>query len=414
MRIASPRADSLVYPEDDDKKGSIKDNVDSLFGEEDKHDDDRSDGKPELVDVLSDDSDGVEVEDEEPLAKKGKAKSGKADAITDVVVLRVDTPDGNSVRQEVPFYEEWEDILEIIYSCMRCEDIPVKLPLSYRLANWTAKTLSSLLTDRADWQGCISTTEQYMRSLNAAWKKKNGNTRNTALISSSSRGSWSSKGKTWEEPLLDLLGNEGNENENGNEPIDDVGGSLSLMEQEQQWGERLHATYTQCQACGPKVMCKIDNDRNHRHVKHAHANAWVNTLALRTRGVTLKTPLKSDLFSPWHKSLHKPLSKAIPSSFPPYILLQPAPSDGVNSTLLAATVALVAKALNKESPAKSGGSCSIDDGDLEYLLISSFIAALHTKQPQRNLDLYADVFKHQDLYNIDELVDMSITDLTAV
>ncbi|KAJ8092263.1 hypothetical protein PM082_024094 [Marasmius tenuissimus] len=251
-RIASPRVDSLVYPEDDDKKGSLKGDVDSLFDEEEEHDNDQSDGKPELVDVLSDNSDGVEVEDEEPPAKKRKAKSGKADAIADAAVLRVDTPDGNSVRQEVPFYKDWEDVLEIIYGCMCCEDIPVKPPLSYRLANRTAKTLSSSLTDWADWQGCvkdmkayqkkkneyltvqISTTEQYMRSLNAAWKKKNGNTRNTALISSSSRGSQSSKGKTREEPLLDLLSNEGNENENGDEPINDAGGSLSLMEREQQ------------------------------------------------------------------------------------------------------------------------------------------------------------------------------------
>ncbi|KAL0563995.1 hypothetical protein V5O48_018061 [Marasmius crinis-equi] len=197
--------------------------------------------------------------------------------------------------------------------------------------------------------------------------------------------------------------------------VDDEGGSVSLMELERQWGTRLQVKYGNCQQCGSNVMCKVGLDGEHHHLKHGQASAWSTALAQRVYGVTLDTPPKSDLFAAFHRNHATSSSSTMQSSSvlqpPPYVTT---PDPGVTNTLMAATVAILAKSLGQKSPTKSPGGCSASSGtDLDYPSITSFIDQLHATHPHRNLDLYADSFGRHDLYNIDEIVDMTIEDLTS-
>ncbi|KAK1221283.1 hypothetical protein PQX77_015913 [Marasmius sp. AFHP31] len=390
------------------------------------------DAVADIQSVVSVDANDPDVLNEAPPNKRRKVCGSKggteSQAIPDVVILRVATAKGSSARREIPCNTDWDDACEIIHDAMGCENIPIKPSLTYRLANWTTKTLSSSLNDESDWDGCvkdvrayqskkkdhltvqIGTTDQYLKSFAVALKKKksHGGSSTAAAGSSNTR---NRRGKVVDEPILDLLTDPADKDD---DEMDDEGGSTSIMELEQQWAVRLNTKYAKCQLCGPKVMCKIGWDNNHHHIKHAQSSAWTNALALRMAGVTLDTPPKTDLFAMWHKSLHKPSS--IPLVAPPLpVLTQSGPSETLTSTPMVATAALLAKTMNNTSsasPAKSTGQSS-DGGEREYPNIVSFIAELHTKQPQRNLDLYGDVFGHQDLYCIDELADMSVKELMA-
>ncbi|KAL0571861.1 hypothetical protein V5O48_010099 [Marasmius crinis-equi] len=239
------------------------------------------------------------------------------------------------------------------------------------------------LSGQSDWDGCvkdvrahqskkkeyaaveIATTEQYMKSLITALKKlKKTNSSGFATGQAGRKGGKKDKSSG---PLLDLLAGS-NENVDNEGTIDDEGGSTSLMELEKQAGECLWARYENCQLCGPSVMCKIGLDAS-----------------------SLAAPGKSSILQPSSNS-------TIP--------------DPVTNTLMAATAALIAKSLRK-SPTKRPGGHSSNRADLKYPLISLFMAKLHAAHPKQNLDLYADAFHREDLYNIDEIVDRSIPELTA-
>ncbi|KAK1221395.1 hypothetical protein PQX77_015802 [Marasmius sp. AFHP31] len=157
----------------------------------------------------------------------------------------------------------------------------------------------------------------------------------------SSSNTHNQRGKVVEEPLLDLLTDLADRDDGA---INDEGGSVTVMELEQQWAVCLNAKYAKCQLCGPKVMCKIGWDNKHNHVKHAQSSACVNALALQMDGVTLDTPPKTDLFAMWHKSLHKPSS--MPLTGPPPVSMQSGPSETLTTTLMVAMAALLTKTMN--------------------------------------------------------------------
>jgi len=277
---------------------------------------------------------------------------------------------------------------------------------------------------------------QYMRSLRARNKKSGPVSR--------------AKGKK-KEPvrILDL-----DHDDDGNDGEEE--GPDDLMMKEMKHLELLEKALAGCVRCGPEKFCKIDKGGNHIHLSFNQRRGWANALvstyltvfnlfltahlqALGTHGVTLKTPPKSMLFACFQKMpADEPVSSVnsgqlnTVSPFGPAMQHTMLPSSSLPAAFQLGPYQVPQIALPWIFPQQlsSASTNALPDAhatrrthsnrtdssnpDLEFPMISDFLASLVGKYPRRAALAYsATRFEALDFYNINEIADFTEDRLTG-
>jgi hypothetical protein len=351
----------------------------------------------------------------------------------------------------------FEEALEIIYETIGCSDVCRKPNLSYKLVSAPQKAEPITLGSADDWRGCLedvaqvqakkkSTVQvkiivgeqvchlhssapfgwliccpQYMMSLRAKSKSGKG--------TSSKKG-----GRLGKKPMaiLDL------DNSDDGDDEDDDGS----MEKEKRSLEQLQMALNKCQCCGPTKSCKIGKDGQHVTLSFNQLRGWAMALvfpcylvivygysffpsqAIGTRGVTLHTPPKGDLFAAFHSDssltatsthastpVHGPTPFApgsTPGMFNPYAFMTP-PLWMMQAGMPSYPPTPTPRHLNIPSSDPPD-----DSGANPYPEIRLFFEKLDQQHPRRQLLPYVDEFEKKDFYHIDEITKISTECLTGV
>ncbi|KAJ7661962.1 hypothetical protein DFH06DRAFT_362923 [Mycena polygramma] len=373
--------------------------------------------------------------------KKQKAKKGKKD--------QSDSEDGDLGKrrlmlsvpraaevgnQRLNFTHEtgFSEALDAIHATVGCADLARKPVLTYKLATSAGKDPAMSLSTVADWEGClwdvrqaenakkagtvisvmILVTQQYLDSV----KAKKGKTPAT-------------KGRNKKLPILDL-----DHAESGDDDFDE---GLGTMEHETKCLEQLDSKYGHCQACGPTKICKITVTGTHHHLSNNQRRAWAQALVLKKLGVTINTPPRDmtgqNLFGMFFKSMLPsetfpqtatqpvfpgqpgPAYPSMPNyTYPPWMYpppLQPMIPAPTHIHDVAPNNAGPSRASGSRLPADLPSSDPPDMGEMNpYAEIPDFLRELDGYASCRQLLDYIPIFRHLDLYNIDEIQQLGSAD----
>ncbi|KAJ7487162.1 hypothetical protein FB451DRAFT_1392007 [Mycena latifolia] len=378
-----------------------------------------------------------------PKKHKEKAKEKQPDPDRKLILFIPQAGSDGTQRKNLTHTTSFEDVLDIIYEIVGCNDVAVKPKLSYKLPTSTNKAAAINLSTETDWEGCLEevtavefkkrstivvsvriiVTEQYLASLLA-------NKGKSSTISKK-------KGKI---QILDL--------EHAGSGDDDFDDGVGIMGKEAGHVEQLQKMYSHCQMCGPTKICKINASGTHQPLTNNQIRAWARALAAETHGVTLQTPPKAALFAMFFKSFGSTASAPVPMQpeipfggigqfmggnpfafMPPWMQGMPPafagypgsvhPGNSSHRSTSPKSSVLPSSSLHASTSSLPSGLLSSDPPDMDaanpYPEIADFISALSKHHPKRNLTQYIHQFDDLDFYNIDEILKLQTAEeLTRV